>query len=143
MRYRAALAAMALLLVACDQRAPTEPGPIPEPTFQVGHDQVRVSLSRQAEWISESQIIVNGSFTCPEGNTAQLAVQVIQARPNGSTTSGSGFSNEACRFGSNKWSVSVFGFNWDQGPAVAVVSMTSFGPAGFGTDSDNGDITIR
>jgi hypothetical protein len=145
MRYRAALAAMALLLVACDQRAPTEPGPIPEPAFQVGQDQVRVSLSRNAEWNSEFQITVNGSFTCPEGNTGQLFVQVVQFKSNGTTQQGSSFGNEACRFGSNKWSVTVFGFGsgWDQGPAVASVILSSFGPAGFGVDSDNGEINIR
>lgn len=143
MKYRAALAAMALLLVACDQRTPTEPGRPPEPAFQVGPDHVRVSLSRNAEWINESQITVNGSFTCPEGNTGQFFVQVVQFRPNGTTTQGTGFGNEACQFGGNKWSVSVFGFNWDQGPAVASVILSSFGPAGFGTDADNGDINIR
>src|SRR2546423_15022328 len=37
MKYRAVLAAMACLLVACDQRVPTEPMPVPKPSFQSGN----------------------------------------------------------------------------------------------------------
>jgi hypothetical protein len=36
MKYRAVLAAMACLLVACDHRVPTEPMRVPEPSFQSG-----------------------------------------------------------------------------------------------------------
>jgi hypothetical protein len=37
MKYRAVLAAMACLLVACDQRVPTEPMPVPKPSFESGN----------------------------------------------------------------------------------------------------------
>jgi hypothetical protein len=142
MKYRAVLAATTFLLVACDQPTPTEPTLTPSresPQFQGGQEQVSVSLSRAAELDNDIFIWVNGSFTCPEGQTAFFSVTVVQSRPNG-TTIGSGGGSEACRFGSNKWRVHVFsGSGFDIGPAVATVSMTS--PAG--SASDNGQISIR
>jgi hypothetical protein len=144
MRCRAALAATVLLLVACDQPAPTAPTPELSPQFQTGQDRVGVSLSRNAEWFGENQITVHGSFTCPEGGTANFQVNVTQAKPNGQIVFGSGGGNEACQFGSNKWSVPVFGFGWDIGPAVVTVTMNAFAPTGFlGFDSDQGEIHIR
>lgn len=143
MRHRAALAAMAFLLVACDQRVPTEPArlkPDQSPQLQVGSDHIGVALSRNAEYLSEFEIIVNGSFQCPDNQTAFIQVQVIQTKPNGSTNQGFGSISEVCGFGTNKWSVRVTGFNnWDQGPAVATVFMSAFP----GADSDQGEIVIK
>lgn len=143
MRHRAALAAMALLLVACDRSIPTEPEqpkPHHSPLLQVGSDHIGVSLSRNAEWLSEFEIIVDGSFQCPDNQTAFISVQVIQTKPNGSTNQGFGSSSEVCGFGTNKWSVRVSGFNnWDKGPAVATVFMSAF----TGADSDQGEIIIK
>lgn len=143
MRHRAALAAMALVLVACDQRMPTEPAqlkPDQSPQLQVGPDHVGVSLSRTSEWVSEFEIIVDGSFQCPDNQTAFISVQVIQTKPNGVVNQGFGSSSEVCGFGTNKWSVRVSGFNnWDKGPAVATVFMSAF----TGSDSDQGEIIIK
>lgn len=142
MKYHAAVVAT-FLLVACDQRAPTEPIQFREPSLLAGGEQTNVSLTRNAEWISEVEVIVSGSFTCSEGAEAQIAVTVLQAKPNGQTASGSGSAVEICKFGSNKWSVVVTGGNWDKAPALATVQMAVFRPTGVVRDSDQGQITIR
>jgi hypothetical protein len=105
------------------------------------YQQTRLNISRQADFISQGQIIVYVTVR-GEGGPGFVSVNVVQARPPFGANFGFGFANIICDGHPRTYAVTVFGGffpGWQLGEAEA--SATAFCPTS-GSDFDTQTIRI-
>lgn len=140
LRFATALALAPAMLVSLAFAGSTAFGK-PTPAAAQYQQQTRLSISRNADFISQGQIIVYVAVR-GEGGPGFVSVNVVQARPPFGANFGFGGTNLICDGHRRMYAVSIFGGffpGWQLGNAEA--SANAFCPTS-GSDFDTQTIRI-